>query len=89
MGLFLHVPGGREYLVQVPGVAHAPVDSKRLAALLNYALERYSRREIPPDFKPYEAEEVARLRASPLQDVRPVRRQLIVAMERRGLLEAR
>lgn len=87
MGLFLHVPGGREYLVRVPGVANAPLDDSRLAAVLNWTLQRYSPREIPPDFQPYTAAETARLRAQPLYEVRSERARLVQALKRGGWLD--
>lgn len=87
MGLFLNVPGGREYLVRVPGVANAPIDDARLAAVLNWTLRRYSPREIPSDFRPYTAAEAARLRAQPLYEVRAERARLIEALNDGGWLD--
>lgn len=87
MGLFLRAPGGREYLVRVPGVANAPLDDARLAAVLNWTLQRYSPREIPPDFRPYTAAETARLRAEPLYEVRAERARLIEALIDGGWLD--
>ena len=62
VGYFLHVPDGRRFLIQVPGVAQAPLDDAEVAALLNYVLDRYSEDELPDGFVPYTAEEVARVR---------------------------
>lgn len=87
MGLFLRVPGGREYLVRAPGVANAPLDDARLAAVLNWTLQRYSPREIPPDVRPYTAAEIARLRARPLYEVRAERARLIEALVDGGWLD--
>lgn len=64
---FLKVPGGREYLGRVPGVATTDLDDARLANLLNWTLYRFDRAGIPADFKPYDAAEIGRLRASPLR----------------------
>lgn len=61
----LAAPGGRAYLVRVPGVAQAPLSDERLARLLNWVLRRFSDARAEP---PYAAAEVARLRASPLRD---------------------
>jgi mono/diheme cytochrome c family protein len=80
---FLTVPGGREYLVQVPGVAQAPLDDATLAAVVNWMLERFDKAHLPPDFVPYGAEEIGRLRAKPLTDVEGVRRRLLEAIERK------
>ena len=77
VGNFLKVPGGREFLVQVPGSANAALDDARLAELLNWMLAEISADQLPADFRPYTAEEVSEYRASPLQDVLAVRVQLI------------
>ena len=78
---FLAVPGGREYLVQVPGVAQAPLDDETLAAVLNWMLNHYDQTHVPKDFTPYTAPEVAKLRKDPLVDVDKVRSQLLKTME--------
>ena len=82
VGRLLRVPGGREYLVRVPGVAQSALDDVALAALLNWMLHRFSAEELPPDFAPYTAEEVARGRRRPLTDVDGARRALMEAIER-------
>ncbi len=77
VGNFLKVPGGREFLVQVPGSANAALDDARLAELLNWMLAEISREQLPAGFRPYTAEEVGRYRAMPLHDVLETRAQLI------------
>jgi hypothetical protein len=77
VGKFLLVPGGRQYLVQVPGSANAPVSDKKLAELLNWMLWRVSPKQVPDDFVPYNEEEVGRWRSEPLQDVVEYRAALI------------
>lgn len=64
---FLNVPGGREYLGRVPGVATTDLDDARLADLLNWTLYRFDRANVPPDFTPYDPKEIGRLRATPLR----------------------
>jgi mono/diheme cytochrome c family protein len=81
---FLGVPGGREYLVQVPGVAQAPLDDATLAGVLNWMLERFDKPHIPAGFAPYAAEEIARLRTKPLTDVEGVRKRLLAEIEKTG-----
>ena len=53
VGKFLLVPGGRKYLVQVPGSANAPLSDQKLAELLNWMLWRVSPKQVPADFVPY------------------------------------
>jgi len=82
LGRFLAVPGGRAYLVQVPGSAHSPLSDAELASVLNWMLASFA---IPPDsagFAPYDAEEVARHRANPLVDVAATRAELVRRMHR-------
>ena len=82
VGKFLHVPGGREYLVQVPGVASSSLDDEALAEVLNWMLVNLSPNETPPDFEPYTAEEVAGLRV-PLASPHEVRERLLEEYEAR------
>ncbi len=57
---FLQVPGGREYLVRVPGVATAALSDADLAEVVNWSLVRFDAANVPADFEPYTAAEVAR-----------------------------
>jgi mono/diheme cytochrome c family protein len=82
VGRFLRVPGGREFLVQVPGVATSALDDAALAAVLDWVLGRFGADGVPPGTSPYTADEVGRLRRSPLTDVQRARQALIEAIER-------
>lgn len=77
LGRFLSVPGGREYLVRVPGSAQSPLSDAELAEVLNWMVQRFGPSEVAHRFEPYTADEVARVRRPPLTDVRSVRRQLL------------
>ena len=76
VGYFVRIPEGREYLVQVPNVALNPGSDADIAALLNWILGTYSRAQLPPDFKPYTADEVGRLRLARI-DVKARRRHVV------------
>ncbi len=78
---FLQVPGGREFLVQVPGVSGSTLDDVSLANLMNWLLYEFSPDNLPADFTPYTAEEVARYRNTPLADVETLRAQLLAEIE--------
>lgn len=82
VGRFLHVDGGREFLIRVPGVAQSGLPDDRLATLMNWLLKTYSAAELPPDFHPYTASEIAQWRRLPLVDVRATRAQLVQRMAR-------
>jgi len=83
VGRFLDVPGGREFLVQVPGVATSALDDAALAAVLNWMLARFGPPHLPEKYAPYTAAEVGALRQKPLTNVDRVRAELIGAAERR------
>jgi len=63
----LAVAGGREYLARVPGVATTPLPDDQLAELLNWTLARFDPQHLPPDYRPYTAQEIHRLRQLPLR----------------------
>jgi hypothetical protein len=77
---FLAVPGGRDYLVQVPGARQTPLDDEALAALLNWLVVHFDGEHMPPDFMPYTKAEVQALRATKPADIIAERRRLIDAM---------
>ena len=81
-GYFLSVEGGREFIVQVPGSANAPIDDQSLAELLNWMLQRFSAGQMPEQFEAYTGEEIGRLRRQPVIDVVEIRARLVVAIER-------
>jgi hypothetical protein len=81
VGNFLHVPGGREFLVRVPGSANAALDDASLAELLNWILVTMSPGELPPSWVPYSAGEVAELRSAPLREVEKVRAGLVRSIQ--------
>jgi cytochrome c553 len=79
---FLHVPGGREYLARVPGVATAALSDADLAEILNWSLARFDPANIPADFKPFTAAEVGALRLKPLRaEAMTVRANMVAGME--------
>ena len=85
VGRFLHVNGGREYLIQVPGTSQSPLTDKETAAVLNWILENFSSSELPADFSPYTGEEVARYRYEPLANASEVRAGLTHKLQQQDL----
>ena len=71
-------PGGREYLVRVPGVAQAPLSDARLAQLMNWLIGQHA---VVPLNGPYTAAEVKRLRKQPLRDPLAARKKILGAIE--------
>ena len=75
---FLSVPGGREYLGRVPGVATSPLSNADLAELMNWILWRFDKEHLPPNFQPFTAAEIGQLRSSPLRlEASKMRAQLL------------
>ncbi len=81
---FLHAPGGREYLSEVPGVATSALGDADLAEVMNWMLYRFDRAHVPENFQPYSAEEVARLRQTPLHiEASKLRNKLLLQASRK------
>jgi hypothetical protein len=64
---FLWVPGGREYLIRVPGVATSPLSDADLAEVMNWMLWRFDKANLPSNFRPFTAAEMGALRSRPLR----------------------
>ncbi len=77
---FLHVEGGREFLVRVPGVASAPLGDADLAALVNWMLVEFDPGHLPESFTPYEPAEIAALRTRPFGPEVVSERQRLMAL---------
>jgi len=71
------LPGGREYLGRVPGVAQSQLDDRAVAALLNWLVVYFDAAHVPPDFRPFTAEELAPLRKQPLVHASAARAALL------------
>lgn len=61
---FLHSPAGRDFLIQVPGVATSSLADDQLAELMNWLVVTYSKAQLPRSFEPYSVTEVAALRGN-------------------------
>jgi mono/diheme cytochrome c family protein len=72
-------PGAREYWMRVPGAAQAPLSDARLAALMNWLVERFTGQPPVPEYTP---EETRRLRSQPLRDPVSKRNELRVSPTR-------
>jgi mono/diheme cytochrome c family protein len=86
VGWFLHTPEGRDYIVQVPGVAFALVTDDELAKVLNWMLSNYSREQLPAHWRPYTAREVGALRRKPLGNVSDKRQDVIAELVSEGVI---
>jgi mono/diheme cytochrome c family protein len=85
MADFLHVPGGREYLVEVPGVAASTLSDAEIAQVLNWLLFTFNKAEMPANFKPYTAAEVAKYRPHQLIRITETRDELVKRLKAKGI----
>lgn len=65
VGFFLHSQEGREFLIRVPGVAHAALRDAEVAELMNWLLISFSDAQLPTEFEPFTVAEVTKLRRDP------------------------
>lgn len=77
MGALLRVPGGREFLIQVPGVMGSGLDDAQVALVGNWMLDRFLPEDERQAAQPYTRGDVQWARAHPLADVMQARRHLL------------
>jgi hypothetical protein len=82
------VAGGREFLVQVPGVALSALSDQELTDVLNWMLRKFGPLESTRLYPPYTAEEVAMLRKQPLEDIASTRAALVSLMMQSEAIKA-
>jgi mono/diheme cytochrome c family protein len=86
LGDFLRLPGGREFVIKVPGVMGSGLDDAQVAEVANWVLSTIAKDSVPPQHTPYAAADVARARATPLVDVLAERRRLQEQARQQGLV---
>lgn len=85
LGHFFRTKDGREFLVQVPGTSQSSLSNAETAELLNWILKNFSPQEVPAGTAPYTTQEVAGLRAAPLEDVPRRRSEIIGRLKEQGI----
>lgn len=85
LGQFLRLPGGREFVIKVPGVMGSGLTDLQVAEVTNWVLGGIAAASVPAGFAPYTQEEVARARSTPLVDVAEMRRQLVSRAREQGV----
>lgn len=76
---FLHVDGGRAFLVQVPGTSQSALSNAETADVLNWILTTMDPEHLPQPFIPFTEEEVTELRKHRPSDISRVRDQLVAS----------
>ena len=77
VGYFLHSQEGREFVIRVPGVATASLSDAAITELMNWLLLTYSAGQLPGDFVPFSAAEVASLRTELESDPESTRKGIL------------
>ncbi|MBQ0929437.1 cytochrome c [Ideonella sp. 4Y16] len=84
-GHFLRLDGGRQFLIQVPGVMGSGLDDAQVAEVTNWVLATLAAPSVPAQHQPYTADEVRRARTSPPLDVAATRDRLVAQARTQGL----
>jgi len=85
LALFMRSVDGRDYLLRVPGAANSALDDTQLTAVLNWLAESF-----PPAGatsarpEPFTVAELAKVRRSPLANVKETRREVVRALAASG-----
>jgi hypothetical protein len=82
-------PDGRSYVLRVPGVTQATLDSERLAEVLNWAISAFGDGTQPAQVPPFTAAEVAAARDRPLLEVNATRERVLTGSKASLLLRLR
>jgi len=77
LGLFMRTPGGRNYVLRVPGAANSALSDAQLAAVLNWLAQEFNAGELTADVPMFTAAEVTAQRHTPLVSVLAVRREVV------------
>jgi mono/diheme cytochrome c family protein len=85
LGLFMRLPEGRAFLLQVPGVNNAGLSDAQIALVTNWMVQTFSADTAPPGWPAYTAAEVATAKASRPADVIQARADLVARLQREGL----
>lgn len=84
LGLFMQLPEGRAFLLQVPGVNNAGLTDAQIALVTNWMVGTFSADTAPPGWPAYTAGEVAAAKAARTGDVMRVRADLVARLARDG-----
>lgn len=73
----LSVPGGREFLLRVPGVSNSALSDAALAAVMNWCVRQFAGEQAAARQPAYTTAELAAARREPLLAMRRTRRELL------------
>ena len=84
LGLFMQVPEGRAFLLQVPGVNNAGLTDAQIALVTNWMVQTFSADTAPSGWAAYTAAEVATAKVARPADVVRARADLVARLQRDG-----
>jgi mono/diheme cytochrome c family protein len=84
LGLFMRLPEGRAFLLQVPGVNNAGLTDAQIADVTNWMVQAFSADTAPPGWPAYTVAEVAAAKAGRPSDVTRARAELVERLARDG-----
>jgi hypothetical protein len=84
VGRFVYTKSGRAFVIQVGGVAQAPISDAAVASLLNWMLPAFDQANLPADFTPFTGAEVAAARASRPGDIAAARARVVAELHALG-----
>jgi cytochrome c553 len=83
---YMRTPGGRNYVLRVPGAANSVLSDAALAAVLNWLAQTFDGDELSQSgAPPFSTAEVTALRHSPLPSVLATRREVVRDLAATGL----
>jgi hypothetical protein len=84
LGRFMRTAAGRDYVLRVPGAANSVLSDEQLAGVLNWLASRFDPDGLSSEVPLFTAEEVSRVRHSPLTSVLSARREVVRALAATG-----
>lgn len=85
IGAFLYDEEGASYMVNVGGVMSAGISDQDAADIMNYVITSFGAESVPNSTYRFTAEQVAKLRENPPEDLVKLRRDIGKRLEKRGI----
>jgi cytochrome c553 len=77
LGRYMRTPGGRNYVLRVPGAANSALSDAQLTAVLNWLAQQFNSEDLTADVALFSVSEVSAARHAPLASVLAARREVV------------
>jgi cytochrome c553 len=77
LGRYMRTPGGRNYVLRVPGAANSALSDAQLTAVLNWLAQQFNSEDLTADVALFSVSEVGAVRHTPLASVLAARREVV------------